>query len=422
MTVSRRIAVLAIVGVLTLAAHADLKITTKNTMAGQTSQGTTYIKGQRQRTEQQFGPMKQVTITQCDKRQSVTISDACRTYMVNPIDQDMEGNQAPPPNSRDEMQSGPTRKGGTMTINVSSTNTGETQPLFGYTARHIKTRMNISSSPDACNPSNMSMESDGWYTDFAGAGLSCSAMPRPQGMGGRSHADCQDRIRFTGNMRNNGYPMKLTTTMNTDRGTFTMTQETTELSRANLNPALFDVPAGYRQVSDYQGLMCQAAYTGGGNTPNIPEEAEGPPPPDTTQNRRHGSGALCVAPVTNKSDASFDSEMWRDMLIGQLARVRIQAVKLQSTEQFDLRKEAYQQGCHLVLYTDVNEAHSAGPGRHVGRPDYRSSLHVTLMPDDDYQPWLDSDVQGTAASLDSSADSAMRSEAQQVATELAQHR
>ncbi len=123
--------------------------------------------------------------------------------------------------------------------------------------------------------------------------------------------------------------------------------------------------------------------------------------------------------MNNKSDASFDSEMWRDMLIGQLARVRIQAVKLQSTEQFDLRKEAYQQGCHLVLYTDVNEAHSA---RHQGRSEYRSSLHVTLMPDDDYQPWLDTDVQGTAASLDSSADSAMRSEAQQVATELAQHR
>ena len=224
-------------------------------------------------------------------------------------------------------------------------------------------------------------------------------------------------------MRNNGYPMKLTTTMDTDRGQFTMTQETTELSRANLNPALFEVPAGYKQVYDYQGLMCQAAYMGGGNAPNIPEEAPGGEEADnSSHNRRHGSGALCVAPVNNKSDASFDSEMWRDMLIGQLARVRIQAVKLQSTEQFDLRKEAYQQGCHLVLYTDVNEAHSAGPGKHVGRPEYRSGLHVTLMPDDDYQPWLETDVQGNASTLDSSGDSAMRSEAQQVGTALAQHR
>jgi hypothetical protein len=421
MTVSRRLVLLAIVGMLTLAAHADLKITTKNTMAGQTSQGTTYIKGQRQRSEQQFGPMHQVTITQCDKRQTITVSDACRTYMVTPIDQEMD-NQAPPSSRSDrDMNSGPTRKGGTMTINVSTTNTGETRPMFGYTARHIKTRMTMSSSPDACNPSNMTMESDGWYTDFAGAGLSCSAMPRPQGMGGRSRPDCQDRIRYTGQMRNNGYPMKLTTSMDTEHGTFTMTQETTELSRANLNPALFDVPSGYRQVNDYQGLMCQAAYSGATGT-SIPEEEQGPPQTDNSRSRRHGSGALCVAPVNNKSDASFDSEMWRDMLVGQLARVRIEAVKLQSTEQFDLRKEAYQQGCHLVLYTDVNESHSAGPGRHVGRPDVRTALHVLLMPDDDYQPWLDTDVQGTGASPDSSADSAMRSEAQAVAAELAQHR
>src|SRR3954468_3576464 len=93
--------------------------------------------------------------------------------------------------------------------------------------------------------------------------MSCSAAPRPGNMG-RVRPDCQDRVRYIGGgMRSHGYPMKLTTTTTDAQGrSFSFTQETTELSKATLDPALFDVPAGYRQVNDYQGLMCQAAMNG----------------------------------------------------------------------------------------------------------------------------------------------------------------
>ena len=49
---------------LTGSAFADVKIKTKQTASGQTSENTTYIKGKRQRTEMANGVM--ISITQCD--------------------------------------------------------------------------------------------------------------------------------------------------------------------------------------------------------------------------------------------------------------------------------------------------------------------------------------------------------------------
>ncbi|MDP9266788.1 MAG: DUF4412 domain-containing protein [Acidobacteriota bacterium] len=416
---------------------ADLKITTRNTMAGNSSEGTTYIKGMRQRTEMQMGPMQQVTITQCDRRQILTLSDACRTYMVAPMDDDSTGtaprssNNAASNNA--QRDTGPPRQGGTLTLNTSSAATGETQKMFGYTARRIRSTMTMNSSPDACNPANMKMESDGWYADFSGGGLSCSATPRPGGGNmGRVRPDCQDRVRYTGGgMRNLGYPMKLTTTMTDAQGnTYTSTQETTELSRATLDPALFDVPAGYRQVDSYQGLMCQEAMSGMGSASRPPPSRQD----DQMQgHRRGGRGPLCVAPVLNQTSTSVDNETWRDTLITELQRVRVESVKLDAQNQFDLRAEAAAKGCHYVLYTDVTElqqpsgarrrARAAGAGAGANPANnYRSSLHVQLQPTDDFMPRLDVTTNGTGSNLDTAGEGALRSEAQQVATELSKPR
>ena len=422
-TLFRRIAILLVACGWTLAAHADLKITTQNTMAGQTTQGTTYMKGSRIRTEQQFGPMHQVTITQCDRRQTITVSDACRTYMVAPMDEGESGetvSEPPPPSN-----SGPTRRGGTITINNSSTNTGETKQMFGYTARHIKSHMSLTSSPDACNPNNVTMESDGWYADFSAGGMTCSAASRPQNMG-RIRPDCQDRIRFTGTgMRRLGHPMDVTTTMESSNGTFTMSQKTLELSKANLDPALFEVPSGYQRVDNYQGLMCRDAMSGGGAPP--------PPPPSRNSEREDsglhrrgsGTGALCVAPIANRTTNSVDSEMWRDALIDELQRDGVESVKLDAREQFDLRAEAYEKGCGHILYTDVNELKAPSTARRYGHAvgagnsaNYQSLLHVYLMPTNDFNPWLDTDINGTGNTADNAGRGALRSEAQQVSTEL----
>jgi hypothetical protein len=423
----RRFAILLTAGALVGAAHADLKITTQNTMGGQTTQGTTYIKGARQRSEMQMGPMHQVTITQCDRRQTITISDACRTYMVAPMDDD---SAAAPGAATGSSSAAPTdtRKGGTLTIHSTSTNTGETRPMFGYTARRIKTRMTMSSSPNACNPVNMTMESDGWYSDFAGGGVTCAVAPRPGGgMGGGGRAGCQDRVRYTGTGRRNpGYPMKLTTTMDSGQGqTFSMTQETTDLSKATLDPALFEVPAGYRKVDDYQGLMCQAAMSGMGAPPPARSDTRDS---QLSRRRRGGSGALCLAPFENKTATSFDDEQWRDTLVEELQNVRVESIKLESRNLFDLEDEARSKGCRHILYSDVMELKQPSRSRRLGSAvgtnsaRHTSAIHVELMPLEEFVPWLETTVDGAGDSFDTAGEDALQTEAQQVAVELSKPR
>src|SRR5229473_5000732 len=103
------------------------------------------------------------------------------------------------------------------------------------------------SSPDACQPQQMKMETDGWYINLE-YGLSCGSARPPQ-MGGRpAPQGCRDRYQFkrTG-PTNLGYPLIETTTMYGSDGSvqFTMSKEVIELSRQTLDAALFDVPAGY---------------------------------------------------------------------------------------------------------------------------------------------------------------------------------
>lgn len=409
----RFIPTLLIAVLLAGAALADLKITTKNTMAGQTSQGTTYIKGARQRSETQMGPIRSVTITQCDKKQTITLSDACKAYMVSPMiapDAPAEADAAPPPSS------GKPRKGGTLTIHTTSVDTKERQQMFGYTARHIKGSMAMTSSPDACAPVNTKMETDGWYADFTPAGVSCSAGGYGGGMGG-GRPDCQDRIRYTGSgIRNPGYPLKLTTTIINENGErFTTTQETVELSKANLNPALFEIPKGYKQVYDYQGLYCAAAMQGG-TGPDIPEEIEEEPTAGEQLRRRGGRGALCVAPIDYRAAQVVDLEAWRDVLIEELQNVNIESVKLEATTRREIQMEAAEKGCRHILYTDVQGFNAPARRRAT------MQVYAELMPVDDFEPWMEETLNGAGRNLEGAAQNAFAQEAAKTAEALANPR
>src|SRR6476659_11089703 len=61
-------------------AFADVKIKTKQTTSGQTTENTTYIKGKRQRTE--MGDIM-VSLTQCDLSRDVQLNPGTKTYIIN---------------------------------------------------------------------------------------------------------------------------------------------------------------------------------------------------------------------------------------------------------------------------------------------------------------------------------------------------
>jgi hypothetical protein len=226
-------------------ALADLKVTTRSSASGQSATSTTYIKGARQRTE----GMGFTTIYQCDLKRMIQINDKARTYLITPY--------AGGDKTQGAQKTGAARKGGVITYRTTNTDTGERKNIFGLPAKHIKSRMVVEASEGACNSMNMQMETDGWYVDLPGGG-SC---PTDGSNGFPSYdSDCVDEVVFkTEGAANTGYPVMTTTTirftgteMNIPAST--SNSEVVDISKAALDQALFEIPAGYREVKTSQEM------------------------------------------------------------------------------------------------------------------------------------------------------------------------
>jgi hypothetical protein len=145
-----------------------------------------------------------------------------------------------------------------MTITYIVKDTGERKTMFGLQARHLIITHEMESSADSCNgPSKTKMEYDGWYADFS-AEFSCpTARPEVPQTRGISRPDCVDRFITKGSAAaRTGFLLQGTMKMFGSDGSVQMTQttETLELSRAPLDTALFDIPAGYAQANSPQDL------------------------------------------------------------------------------------------------------------------------------------------------------------------------
>src|SRR5713226_5048143 len=68
---------------LAVASPADVKVKTKSTTAGHSSETTVYIKGARQRDENPQMPF--ASILQCDQKRLLQVNDKCKVYMVTPL-------------------------------------------------------------------------------------------------------------------------------------------------------------------------------------------------------------------------------------------------------------------------------------------------------------------------------------------------
>ena len=249
----------------TSSTFADVKIKSRQTMSGQTYENTTYIKGKRQRTEQNMGAMQMINLTQCDLKRGVQMNPAAKTYIINLFNQvtevTSEKTSAP-------KTDGVVRAGGTITSTVTYKDTGETKKMFGYLARHIITTMETVSSPDACSPSNTKMQFDGWYIDAAFA-LDCETEKYSGGYNAYQKPGCQDKyqMKTIGNSKR-GYPVYEKMTMFDDSGKemTSIITEVIELSQATLDQALFEIPEDYREVKDASQMYSATSMTMNSNS------------------------------------------------------------------------------------------------------------------------------------------------------------
>lgn len=267
---TKLIVLAAMIIALTGSAFADVKIKSKQTMGGQTYENTTYIKGKRQRSEMMNGAM--VNITQCDLRRGLQINPATQTYMVNPFTVSVETTTKPASATVDS--NGVVQAGGTVAMTVTTRDTGERKQMFGFTARRLIITTEMNSSPDACNKTKMKTETDGWYIDFE-AQFDCGDSAQYSGYRNGGKGGCQDKyvVKNSGTGKR-GYPVYEKMTMFDESGKETMSYvtEVVELSKATLDASLFDVPQGYKEVSDPSQMYASASNVSvpkGSNTSNL---------------------------------------------------------------------------------------------------------------------------------------------------------
>jgi hypothetical protein len=431
------------------AARADIRIKQRMTFGGQAGgegramESDVAIKGQRQRSEQEPAPgMKMVSITQCDMKRLLNISDATRKYTVTPLGGAEEtAANAPATSTVNAPATRPTR-GGVVTYVQTMTDTGERKQMFGYTARHIIMKVRTEHSPDACDQNDMAYETDGWYIDLE-FNFECLMNQRPVARPTmQPTAGCQDTMRFrrVGTAKL-GYPVLVTTRYFGKDGSVQteMTQEVVSLSRATLDPALFDVPAGYTETKNPQELYDMAAMaqamqranrdnddeSGGGRTQSSANSAGSMSTPAASGAKRPGVVRVGVVRVGNKTTQSLDAGTLRGTLIAAISEGSVEAIPLTETAPDAAQAEAKQKDCDYVLFTDVSglkqsAANKIGGmlGRATGAGSaaerYETKLDYTLVPVAGGAP-----VQANAAAkedggADVSLNAALRKEAQAV--------
>jgi hypothetical protein len=345
----------------------DIKIKYRTSVAGQTTESTSMIKGLRERTESSnayAGNM--ISITQCDLKRTIQISEKARKYVVTSMEPDAQSQTGSSPSLAGTA--GPTRKGGVVTYTTTATDTGERKEMFGFTARHIKTSINIESSPDACNQTKQRMETDGWYIDLNFA-FNCDRGQAQMAANRRMRPDCQDDTRFRRvGAAKTGYPLSDTTTMYGPDGavTFTMTRDVLELTREPLDPALFDIPAGYAEAQSTQELYAPpSAESTNSSSPESPTNTS--QPSATNDTKAAGTLRIGVVPLNNKTDRSVSTENLRERLIGQIQAAGVEAVPLNADSQTAAENEARLKQCDFILFTDISSLKSSKVGGMLGR-------------------------------------------------------
>jgi hypothetical protein len=212
----------------------------------------TTIKGARIRDVNQTPAGSTVTLRQCDLKRTVTLNEQAQTYYVAKDPQDAAAARAaalatgaPVPET--------TTGGGKIDVTTTITDTDERNQMFGYPARHLKTKVTQESSQNACSPVHQNFDIDGWYADVGKEVAGCTQVAPPVQQGQR----CQDAIveHHSGSGKG-GYPLSQNITMPSPDGmSMTVTITVSELSKQSLEPALFDIRLDTSRLTLWQSSM-----------------------------------------------------------------------------------------------------------------------------------------------------------------------
>lgn len=284
MTFSSACLILLGVPLLQASENTGIRMTIQHSGAGLSSQQTIYLQGDRKRMEFRnsegrknadgslqpiYGP-RLVAITRCDLGQTFELNLDAREYTSAPY--------PPKPFTQEELKARgldtPVAYASdkpTLRIEVTTTDTGERKEIFGHTARHvITTRKQIPLQGFASIPQES--VTDGWYIDSNSGSIDLrQQLPCdrkwPEGKQGHTlaylHAaggnrPSMDKPEFvTIGEPETGFVLQ---SIMTSKNTYTLPDGTrkqsdskfemhvTQLDKGPLDPALFEIPAGFKRV------------------------------------------------------------------------------------------------------------------------------------------------------------------------------
>jgi hypothetical protein len=252
------------------AANAGTKVVIRNTFGGQSSDNTTYWTADRRRTEfrqavqrtkedgsvEWVDEVASVFIVRCDLGQSFTLKMKAEEYSVA---------EYPPKRLTPEEMAArgtPVAPQPTLRIEIATVDTGERKEMFGHVARHVRTTTKQIPLEGSHTQAQETVR-DGWYIDVdrriscdpKSAGSGSGFMAIGAVVGGKEMM--MERPEFVDiGARETGFAVKevRTTTGETvpatgvRRDSSINESEVTQFEAMPLDPALFEVPPGFKHV------------------------------------------------------------------------------------------------------------------------------------------------------------------------------
>lgn len=304
----------------------DFQVATIHTTAGTSTLSTVQLKGARARIS--VGDNLS-SIQQCDARQTVQLNTQARTSLSLPF-----ASTAAPDAAVLEAR----KKGGAITYATVVTDTGETQQMFGFTARHLTTVVTKDFTLDACDKRPQHIETDGWYIELPST-VSCAMLPSaPVTLQvDPKNADCIDQVTYQPPTMVVGYPVKYTSTSTTgDDAAVTTTMEVRQLDRVDVEAVQLQVPADYVEVRTVSQLTADHR----------------PGEPGT---KKPGTIRVGLTPLSNRSDAKLEIALLNDALMESFGDTDVDYVKLSGSSPADFEADAKAKEVDLVLTSTIAE-------------------------------------------------------------------
>ena len=212
--------------------------------------------------------LSSVFIVRCDMGQSFLLRSKTGEYSSSPYPPKPPTPEQATQLAVEKSDSGEPAKP-TLRIETTTVDTGERKEMFGYVARHVITTRKQTPLDGSHSQPSQSV-TDGWYIDVDRS-ISCDPKPSPGSkrigilsssatVGGKQMPI--DRPEFVDiGARETGLPLKETRTVptsthfpdGTSRAYDSISEsEVTVLEKSAVDPALFVVPSGYKQVESSQ--------------------------------------------------------------------------------------------------------------------------------------------------------------------------